>query len=279
VDFGGAKRWRSGRLIEVVRVKLRYCFCLQVDSFQTIRTIGRTSLLQWIAWDDMTRALFTWRLAPTGADTMLWSLSSYHGTVLVRAYDELQARSMIADRLRVPVSANGDGSRASPWYLRELVSCEKVEEGRLNAARVGHMEFARAKHVAQPGSPRPEKPAQRTTTQGSSGAQPDMRPLLPSDVRQAIAGLLVAQEVTIQGRWLDVSTAAAETGDISYVILPTSNSKSVIAKRLTEILGRPFTDRANSWQISRDEASSLVRALASQLQDMSGEQMRPGKKP
>ena len=201
---------------------------------------------------------------------MLWSLSSYHGTVLVRAYDELQARSLIADRLRVRVSAIGNGSRASPWYLRELVSCEKVEEGRLNAARVGHMEFAPAKHAAQPGSPRPEKPAQRATTQESSDAQPDMRPILPSDVRQAIVALLVAQEVTIQGRWLDVSTAASETGDISYVILPTSNLKSAIAKQLTMILDRPFTDGANSWQISRDEARSLVQALASQLQDISG---------
>jgi len=214
----------------------------------------------------MKMTLQTWRLSPTGLTTDLWSLSSYNGEVLVRAHDELEARSLVAGRFRVRRRfSRAHSDMKSPWYIRELVRCEKVEGSELDAAKLGSMAFPPAKAVIAQEVRRSEEPTESLLIETSQWDLPALGYVLASDVRQAIVGLLLAKQLNTTGRWLDVSVAATGDDGTVYVIIPAQKLRGVIAEELSAVLGRPFSAQENNWTVHSSELIRLMRGHKAEL--------------
>ena len=68
--------------------------------------------------------LFTWKLTPElGRHSEKWINSSYRGVVFVRAHDPVEARELAANRF-----ASREHPHSSPWFVRSLVRCERLQE-------------------------------------------------------------------------------------------------------------------------------------------------------
>ena len=208
----------------------------------------------------MKTTLQTWRLSPTGITTDLWSLSSYNGEVLVRAHNELEARSLVASRFRVRLRfGRAHSDMKSPWYVRELVRCEKVEGSEIDAAKLGSMAFPPTTAAIEQEVRRPEEPTESLVIETSQLDLPALGYVLASDVRQAIVGLLLAKQLNTTGRWLDVSVAATGDDGTVYVIIPAPKLRGVIAEELSAVLGRPFSAQENKWTVHSNEVVHLMR--------------------
>jgi hypothetical protein len=75
--------------------------------------------------------LFTWKLTPADQSLPIWKYSKYREPVIVRAEDELQARTIAAEKFGIsPPAGAGTAGADNPWHSREAVDCEKVEDPR-----------------------------------------------------------------------------------------------------------------------------------------------------
>jgi len=73
------------------------------------------------------------KLTPILKDHASWKYSTHFGELIVRANDESDARK-IADQtftVGAPVRP-GESTSSIPWYLREVVSCESIEDSRFS---------------------------------------------------------------------------------------------------------------------------------------------------
>jgi hypothetical protein len=78
---------------------------------------------------DATRQrLFTWKLVPQpGRSDSGWIVSPYRGIAIVRAYDPVQARTLVSSKFKVCEEA-GVEALDSPWERKSLVRCELLED-------------------------------------------------------------------------------------------------------------------------------------------------------
>ncbi|MEO8629379.1 MAG: hypothetical protein ABI612_14950 [Betaproteobacteria bacterium] len=97
----------------------------------------------------MEPALLTWRLTPAEKSSELWRFSTYQGDTWVRAHDAFEARALAAERFRQRIGATDRPSAlASPWYMRELVRCDIVQDDRFASVAIAgvvhpaHEQFA-----------------------------------------------------------------------------------------------------------------------------------------
>jgi len=70
-----------------------------------------------------------WKLAPilTSVSDSAWAYSDWHGPVVVRARNPLQARQMAAKAFRKAREyVNEPAALESPWLNDELVVCQRV---------------------------------------------------------------------------------------------------------------------------------------------------------
>jgi hypothetical protein len=77
---------------------------------------------------DSRERLFTWKLVPQpGRAAADWSASPYKGTVIVRAYDPVHARTLVAQRFKLLETPDEQLSK-NPWARKSVVRCELVED-------------------------------------------------------------------------------------------------------------------------------------------------------
>ena len=78
--------------------------------------------------------LLTWKLTPTEEPSTLWDGSEYRGEILVRAHDEIEAREVAGGLLfRTLARRPENRPRENPWYRRQLVTCERIEDSRFES--------------------------------------------------------------------------------------------------------------------------------------------------
>jgi hypothetical protein len=78
--------------------------------------------------DDTRQRLFTWKLIPQpGRGDSGWTVSPYRGIAIVRAYDPVQARTLVASKFKLSTEA-GIQAPESPWERKSLVRCELFED-------------------------------------------------------------------------------------------------------------------------------------------------------
>src|SRR5690348_16683216 len=164
----------------------------------------------------MEKRLRTWQLTPS-KDSELWSQSSYRGEVWVRAHDAIEARKLTAQRFRV----RPDRRRArmeSPWYVRKLSSCELDESTQFDCVQIPCVVSPTPDGTCFPEATRATVENRKVAPEvvrarGPNADLPDSPPapheIVAVDIRQAIVGLLVAREVDVRGRWLDVYATRA----------------------------------------------------------------------
>ena len=81
------------------------------------------------------RELYVWRLACIDANSDLWEFSKYHGSVIVRASSEQEARLLAGERFGTrPNVVGGVVEVGNPWASPITVLCV-----RQRAMRCGHM--------------------------------------------------------------------------------------------------------------------------------------------
>lgn len=97
----------------------------------------------------MEPALLTWRLTPAEKSSELWSFSTYQGDIWVRAHDAFEARALAADRFRRRIGATDRPSALeSPWYMRELVRCDIVQDDRFASIAIAGVVHPAQEHAA-----------------------------------------------------------------------------------------------------------------------------------
>ena len=181
----------------------------------------------------MDKSLRTWRLIPS-KDSDLWTQSTYRGEVWVRAHDAIEARKLTAHRFRV----RPDRRRArmeSPWYVRELTRCEVDESPQFDCVQIPCVVSPTPDGTCLPQATRGtvEKVAPEVVRESGRKAeladsQPAPHEVVALDIRQAIVALLVAREIDLRGRWLDVYATRALDEEVVYVVIPAARLKPVI---------------------------------------------------
>ena len=72
-----------------------------------------------------------WKLTPISTDPEEWRLSSYRGSVTVRASSEAEAREVAWGKfLQAEKHQPGRTTPLSPWKNGSVVSCERVSGSR-----------------------------------------------------------------------------------------------------------------------------------------------------
>lgn len=219
----------------------------------------------------MDKSLRTWRLTPS-KDSHLWSQSRYRGEVWVRAHDAIEARKLAAQRFRVRPDRRR-GRMESPWYLRELSRCELDESSRFDSIEMPCVV-----------SPLPDGAKLSEVNNGSTqdgviAAAPDASPqslvahlqatsheAVASDVRQAIVALLVAKDIDVPGRWLDVYAGRAADSNVVYVVIPARKLKDVIAESLAPLIDRALGDQDTGWILYSEDIQKLLGRGGAKLQ-------------
>ena len=56
-----------------------------------------------------------------------WADSPYRGIAIVRAYDPVQARTLVASKFKLADAANHSPAE-SPWERKSLVRCEQLND-------------------------------------------------------------------------------------------------------------------------------------------------------
>jgi hypothetical protein len=208
----------------------------------------------------MEKALLTWRLTPIGKDSDLWNFSTHTDEVWVRAHDALEARALAANQFRVRGRAkHGRSGMESPWYVRELARCERDQDARFEATQMPGVVYPAAA-IAAIGETRAETPLPAPNTSPCVAPPPSA-----SDVREAIVALLLAKQVDVSGRWLDVYAAPGVDEGAAYVIIPTRKLKGVIAGELSRLLGRTLSVEEKSWLVMGDEIQRVLRSSEARL--------------
>jgi hypothetical protein len=105
---------------------------------------------------------------------------------------------------------------------------------------------------------------------GRKAHLPDLQPapheLIALDIRQAIVALLVAKEIDLRGRWLDVYATRAVDEDVVYVVIPAARLKSVISECLAPLIDRKLADQETKWILSSADVEKLLGSDYAKLQ-------------
>ena len=221
----------------------------------------------------MDKTLRTWRLTPS-KDSDLWSQSTYRGEVWVRAHDAIEARKLCAQRFRV----RPDRRRArmeSPWYVRQLSGCELDEGAQFDCVQIpcvvspvpdGKCLPEATRATAQNRKVAPEVVRESGRKRHVLDSQPAPHEVVALDIRQAIVALLVAREIDLRGRWLDVYATRAIDEDVVYVIIPAARLKPVISECLAPLIDRKLADQETKWILSSADAEKLLGSDNAKLQ-------------
>ncbi len=180
----------------------------------------------------------------------------------------MEARKLTAQRFRV----RPDRRRArmeSPWYVRELTRCEVDESPQFDCIQIPCVV-----------SPAPDGKCLPETT-GATGEKPVValegvedtsravhlpnaqtapHEVVALDIRRAIVALLVAREIDVRGRWLDVYATRAVDEDVVYVVIPAVKLKAAISACLASLIDRKLDDQETEWIVSRAEAENCWEA-------------------
>src|SRR5262245_11252846 len=212
----------------------------------------------------MDKSLRTWRLTPS-KDSDLWSQSSYRGEVWVRAHDAIEARKLAAQRFRVRL----DRRRArmeSPWYVRELTRCDVEESSQFESIQMACVVSPAPDGKCLAGSARTTEDKPVVAPKVAAGRKVDLpdsqaapHELVALDIRQAIVALLVAKEVDVPGRWLDVYATKAVDNELVYVVIPAPKLKAVISESLASLIDRKPDDQESKWLLSSADVEKLLR--------------------
>jgi hypothetical protein len=221
----------------------------------------------------MEQYLRTWRLTPS-KDSDLWSQSSYRGEVWVRAYDALEARKLTAQRFRVRSDRRRERMEG-PWYARELTRCELDESPQFDWVQTPRVvspapDGKRFPETTGPTAEKvvvtPELPAQNGRKGTRLHSQLKSHDLVALDIRQAIVTLLVAKEIDVAGRWLDVYAASAADNEPIYIIIPAPRLKGVIAESIASLLDRKLDAQETNWILRSDDIEKLLGGGGGKLQ-------------
>jgi hypothetical protein len=86
------------------------------------------------------------------------------------------------------------------------------------------------------------------------------------DVRQAIVALLVAREIDVSGRWLDVYASRAADNNVIYVLCPAFKLRSVIAESLAPLINRKLDEQETSWILHGEDIERLLEGSGAKQQ-------------
>jgi len=213
----------------------------------------------------MDKPLRTWRLTPN-KDSALWSQSSYRGEVWVRAHDAVEARKLTAQRFRV----RPDRRRArmeSPCYVRELSRCQADGSLQFDSVQIPCVVSPAPDGQCLPNLARTQKDHRVIATEVIADREhkadlPDSQTaphdLVALDVRQAIVALLVAKEINVAGRWLDVYATRAVDNNAVYVVIAAAKLKTIISESLASLIERKLDDQEFKWTLSSAEVEKIL---------------------
>jgi hypothetical protein len=173
-----------------------------------------------------------------------------------------EARTLAADQFRIREDSDNAGRRMeSPWYIRNLVSCEKSHDERFAALTTPSVAYPHPENVAQNITRYAEEAIETLVVDTKPLVDPACGPMC-WDVRQAIVRLLLTTPLQMSGRWLDVSVASTGPDGVGYVIIPARKVKRILAHELTRLIGRSFDEQQDSWEINSDEVGRLMSGMA-----------------
>ena len=208
----------------------------------------------------MKKPLCTWRLTPISNNSDLWTLSNHRGEVWVRAHDALEARGLTAERFRVHVRTyDGRSGMESPWYMRELASCEVDPDPRFDSIEIPCVLHAAPNRRPAANAPFGEPQTEIRVLDPSADSAPVSPDVVAFDIRQAIVSFLVAKKTDMPGRWLDVYVAESADESASYIIIPARKLRGLIAEELSPLLGRTLNREEASWLVYEEEIHDLLR--------------------
>jgi len=163
----------------------------------------------------------------------------------------------------------------SPWYVRELTVCELDEDSRFDSVQIPCVVSPAPNEKCSSDSARTtkEKPVVAPEVARETGRKTDLprlqaapHELVALDIRQAIVALLVAQDIDVPGRWLDVYATRAADNDIFYVVSPAAKLKGVIAHNLAPVIERKLDEQETSWILHGEDIERLLGGSHAKLQ-------------
>ena len=163
----------------------------------------------------------------------------------------------------------------SPWYVRELTHCEVDQNPRFDSVEMpcvvcpvpdASMVSDVVSNVRAERAVIAQEPATDTAHPNTAAQlQRASHDVVASDVRQTIVALLVAKEIGVPGRWLDVYAARKADNEPVYVIIPAPKLKCVIPEELAPLIDRMLDHQETSWILYSEDIDKLLGSGDSKL--------------
>jgi hypothetical protein len=147
----------------------------------------------------------------------------------------------------------------SPWYMRELASCEVDPDPRFDSIEIPCVLHSAPNRRPAANAPFGEPQTEIRVLDPLADSAPVSPDVVAFDIRQAIVSFLVAKKTDMPGRWLDVYVAESADDRASYIIIPARKLRGLIAEELSPLLGRTLNREEASWLVYEEEIHDLLR--------------------